>query len=262
MQAVADEHCLPCATLGDDYKTRVEAFQEKYNYSPQSGVVEEEEEAWGEITIEHPMFKGAKSVNKRVINIINLVADVPKGKLSYEHYEIKADYEATALNYTRRQRKSRRQEIEAYEILLEWLESNTLNIWTYEDEMEIIEAPKPVNTEDELVERVKGILGKPTFEEYGVLEKIGGKGDLAYISEGTVLAIEVKRVVGRPLKHSHYVEQQAIKYSKVWKTIMSPRWTVYAITYTEYGFTLIDVFGEPKFPKKFAPFLDNIKIAY
>jgi hypothetical protein len=208
------------------------------------------------------MFEGLDDIHPEIMNHVNIIVVLPENEIRYSHVGMMSRMVAEPAILTGRKQNRYKRKLRACEIVLNWMQHNTLDIWTYEDEMKITDPPAAVDREEDLAAKVKEILGKPTFEEYGVLEKIGGKGDLAYISEGTVLAIEVKRVVGRTLKHANRVEEQAIKYATVWKDIMSPRWTVYAITYTEYGFALVDVFGEPKFPKKFAALLDDIKITY
>jgi len=42
--------------------------------------------------------------------------------------------------------------------------------------------------------------------------------------------------------------------------VLRPDLTVYGITYTEYGFMLVEAFGEPRFPACIAEFLDSIPI--
>jgi hypothetical protein len=118
-----------------------------------------------------------------------------------------------------------------------------------------------VAEERELVDRVKAILGRPTYEEYVIIGQHIGAGDLFYESEGVALIVEVKRVTRRPSRFSREVVAQARKYSQV-VSILRPDLTVYGITYTEYGFSLVECFGEPLFPARFADFLDSVPILF
>jgi len=108
---------------------------------------------------------------------------------------------------------------------------------------------------------VKAILGRPTYEEYVIIGQHIGVGDLFYESEGVALIVEVKRVTRRPSRFSREVVAQARKYSQV-VSILRPDFTVYGITYTEYGFSLVECFGEPLFPARFADFLDSVPILF
>jgi hypothetical protein len=117
----------------------------------------------------------------------------------------------------------------------------------------------PGFAEELLVNEAKAILGKPTFEEYAIVDPTIGQGDLVYICCGVVLVVEVKCTRGRDPYYLEYVKFQATKYGNVWHILM-PHATVYSIIYTEKGFAMVDIHGSPKFPARFAEFLDNIKI--
>jgi len=115
--------------------------------------------------------------------------------------------------------------------------------------------------EDELIAAVKSVLGEPNNEQYTIVAQEFGQGDLLYKSEGVILIIECKRVKGRSGNYRTRVRRQAMKYAGVF-ALLRPKSTVYAITYTEYGFEIVDVHGEPRFPAKFAEFLDVVPIHY
>lgn len=186
MKQIADIHQLPCEGIDMSYEDRVQAFQEKYNYTPQGGSVTSGEES-------------EPSVWDLEFNI--------------------------------------------------------------EEQDSQISRVTAVSREDELSEAVKKVLGKPAHENI-VLGHISlGEVDLVYSSDEAMLVIECKRVVGRPGKYKKQVKQQAIKYAKV-MAALRPDLTIYGITYTEYGFLVVECIGEPVFPKRFAEFLDTVPIDY
>lgn len=112
-----------------------------------------------------------------------------------------------------------------------------------------------VACEDTLVERVIELLGLPNYREYCVINQCFGAGDLLYLYDGVALVIECKRVMGRKCNFKRKAKKQAVKYAQV-LNILRPDLTVYAIIYTEYGFLLVDCFGEPRFPAPIADLLD------
>ena len=122
-----------------------------------------------------------------------------------------------------------------------------------------ITLPKAVAHENELVQRVIQDLGRPAALEYTVILDCIGRGDLLYIDPEIAIVIECKRVIGRGSSHSKLVVDQAIKYANV-LAIVRPDLTVYGLTYTEYGYTIVEVIGEPRFPEKFAQLLDSAPI--
>jgi len=124
-----------------------------------------------------------------------------------------------------------------------------------------IAIPERVGNEEALIERVIEVLGQPKYHDYCVIDQCFGAGDLLYLYDGVALVIECKRVVGRSSRFKKKGKEQAIKYAQV-LSILRPDLTVYSIMYTEYGFMLIDCFGEPRFPAPIADFLDAIPIDY
>lgn len=260
MQQIAAEHDLPVPDLEITYEDRVETFQQKYRYKPQSGTIQTEEtEKLEEITKDHPMFYSFEDVSGKVVKQVNIFAHLELNDLRAANVEQLVKLRDGS--NTRGVRRAARINHLATKILCQWKNTNPLELWTFEDEMSVLTPPEACEEEDILVERVKQVLGKPTFEEYDVVVGHGGKGDLVYISNGTILVIECKRIVGRPYKFAKYVEFQAMKYGKIFAELSPPSVTVYCITYTEYGFTIVDIHGEPKFPRKFAQLLDSIPLA-
>lgn len=259
MKQIAAEHDLPVPDLEVTYEERVENFKNKYTYKPQSGTIQsDEEEKLSEITKDHPMFLCYEDVSNAVVRQVNIFAHMDLNELRATNVEQLVTLRDGSL--TKGVRRKARINHLATKILCQWKNTNPLEIWTFEDEMSVITPPQACSEEDILVDRVKEVLGNPTFEEYDVLGGLGGKGDLVYISNGVILVIECKRIVGRPYKFAKYVEYQAMKYGKIFADISPPSVTVYCITYTEYGFTIVDMHGEPKFPRKFAQLLDTIPL--
>jgi len=186
MKQIAEEANLYCLTLDQDFDDRVQAFKEKYEYTPQSGTIESEPDDEG-FTIESVAFDASS--------------------------------------------RSSVSELSA------------------------------VSQEDTLIASVKSILGSPAYEQYDIISTNFGQGDLLYQFENVYLVIECKRVVGRNGSYRRKVRQQAMKYANV-IAILRPDATIYAITYTEYGFEIVDVHGELIFPAVYEEFLDAIPITF
>lgn len=117
-----------------------------------------------------------------------------------------------------------------------------------------------MESERTLIDRVKEVLGKPSEEEYVVISTNFGAGDLMYLNEDVILAIECKRVIGRP-GQTCKVQQQAIKYATILHKLR-PECCVYGITYTEYGFRLVEVLGKPRLCSKFKEFLTHVSVEF
>jgi len=186
MKQIAEEANLYCLTLDQDFDDRVQAFKEKYEYTPQSGTIESEPDDEG-FTIDSVAFDASS--------------------------------------------RSSVSELSA------------------------------VSQEDTLIASVKSILGSPAYEQYDIISTNFGQGDLLYQFENVYLVIECKRVVGRNGSYRRKVRQQAMKYANV-IAILRPDATIYAITYTEYGFEIVDVHGELIFPAVYEEFLDAIPITF
>jgi hypothetical protein len=75
------------------------------------------------------------------------------------------------------------------------------------------------------------------------------------------MVIECKRVVGRPEHFAQKVVEQAKRYGSVVRAL-KPNYTVYSLTYTEFGFQIVDVQGDLTFPERFAHVLDNADIRW
>jgi hypothetical protein len=118
--------------------------------------------------------------------------------------------------------------------------------------------PEAASSEQILIDRVKEVLGKPKREEYVIISQEYGAGDLLYESENVLLVIECKRVLGRSGQYTK-AKKQAKKYASLFH-ILRPECCVYAIMYTEYGFRVVDVFGELMICSKFEEFLDHISV--
>jgi len=117
-----------------------------------------------------------------------------------------------------------------------------------------------VESENTLKERVKEVLGKPSYEEYVIISTSFGAGDLMYFNDGVILVVECKRIIRRAGQASK-VRDQAIKYATVFHTLR-PECCVYAITYTEYGFRVVEIFGEQRVSSKFEEFLDHVAVEF
>lgn len=115
--------------------------------------------------------------------------------------------------------------------------------------------------EQMLIDRTKQILGQPKAENMILGASDLGEIDLLYMDNEIAIVVECKRVIGREPKHAIKVKQQAIKYANV-ISVLCPELTVYGVTCTEYGFTIVECCGEPRFPARYEEFLDNTPIAF
>jgi hypothetical protein len=227
MKEIARRADLPCRTLDDDYDTRVADWKKKY--VPQMGKVFDAEEWYTERIV-------GKSLKQVYVMLGSMLGNTNPDKHRNEKIRI-----------TRRA-------IHDFE----------LDNFSVPDSIAISDSSSSQGTlavgdEEILCSRVKEVLGKPWKEEYPVIDRGIACGDLLYVFEGVYLVIECKRVVGRHGSYMRKVREQAIKYAKVLEACQ-PTMTVYGLTYTEYGFELVECFGEPRFPAKIADFLDNVKI--
>jgi hypothetical protein len=227
MKEIARRADLPCRTLDDDYDTRVADWKKKY--VPQMGKVFDAEEWYTERIV-------GKSLKQVYVMLGSMLGNTNPDKHRNEKIRI-----------TRRA-------IHDFE----------LDNFSVPDSIAISDSSSSQGTlavgdEEILCSRVKEVLGKPWKEEYPVIDRGIACGDLLYVFEGVYLVIECKRVVGRHGSYMRKVREQAIKYAKVLEACQ-PAMTVYGLTYTEYGFELVECFGEPRFPAKIADFLDNVKI--
>jgi len=132
--------------------------------------------------------------------------------------------------------------------------------WSTETEPLYREEVEAVAEEDTLIDRTKAILGIPTCENIVMGAQFLGEIDLLYLDSQVALVIECKRVVGRAAEHAEHVKKQAIKYAGV-IALLRPDLTVYGITCTEMGYMLEECIGEPRFPRRFADFLDKVPIS-
>lgn len=226
MQEIARRADLPCRTLDEDFDDRVEQW--KHKYVPQSGRT----------------FNGEAWYEKKLIG---------KSQVELEMLHDAIIHNPTVLY------KEERLALIARTIRDLELDSFTVPSVEVHSQDSISSCTTACDEEAELVKRVKSVLGKPTFEEYPFITNSLGAGDLLYMTEEVVLVIECKRVVGRASSFKLHVKEQAIKYAKALE-VLRPDMTIYGITYTEYGFTVVECFGEPRFPKRFAEFLDNVPI--
>jgi hypothetical protein len=234
MRQIADECELPCRTLDKDYDSRVEEW--KLKYKPQAGKI----------------FDIVKWCDKFQVNVKNT-----QELLMLKHQILHSAHDKHA--------------VEKLDIINERLHemsyfSREADSYGYscseeEDESVISELtlPEAVTQEDELMRRVISDLGRPTAIEYTIILNNIGKGDLLYLDNEIAIVIECKRVIGRKSSYARVVVDQAVKYANV-LAIVRPDLTVYGMTYTEYGYTIVEVIGEPKFPQKFAQLLDNAPI--
>lgn len=195
MQQIAAAHDLPCEGVDISYEERVEAFKEKYDYKPQSGYVD-----WDDDEDDFALC----------------------GVQEHSAWDLEFDFES-------------------------------------EEEETQTSSVEAVSTEELLEEAVIEKLGEPVCQNAVLGNLCFGEVDLIYNSDDVILVIECKRVVGRLSKYKREVKEQAVKYATV-MSILRPDCTVYGITYTEYGFELVECFGEPRFPAKYADLLDNVFI--
>jgi len=247
MSKIAKKCRLTSDALGKDYWERVEEW--KLKYQPQAGVIETPEIL--DITDKnHPIYGGEKvhkNVRKRVAELISEPESVLR-----DLYNLSTIMSTITARITAR----------ACEYILDYRGCVPVDVWNYSDDsVSTIEDPEPVPNENELIDEVKAILGKPTAEEYVVVAPQFGKGDLLYVNGNTIMVIECKRVIGRPNHFAQKVVDQAKKYGAVVRAL-KPDHTVYSLTYTEFGFQIVDVQGDLTFPERFAHVLDNADIRW
>jgi hypothetical protein len=124
-----------------------------------------------------------------------------------------------------------------------------------------ISVVEAVPDEEILLDRSVALLGKPQYRNFVLGSTCFGEIDLLYEADGVLLVIECKRVVGRGHGCMKKVKSQAIKYANT-LAILRPTATIYGLICTEYGHLLVETIGEPKFPEKYADFLDNVAIDF
>jgi len=227
MKEIARRANLPCRTLDDDFDTRVDQWKQKY--VPQMGRVFNAE-AWYERKCAGRSMEMLQHMRNSIQH--NFAVNDREDKLAVIDRTIR-DLE-----------------------LDEFTVPATISVKSSTVNSTVTEA---VSEESILCNRVRSILGKPMLAEYPVISQCFGEGDLLYVYDDVALVIECKRVVGRHSMFKQKVKEQAIKYAKVVE-VLRPDLTVYGITYTEYGFMLVEAFGEPRFPACIAEFLDSIPI--
>ena len=232
MKQIAEVHDLPCRTLEDDYDSRVAEW--KLKYKPQMGKIFDLNK-WAKQKQIH--FRGIQNLLNFKHNIITNGND--------KHMDKKLELINERLHE------------------LSHCEGDSYGFSCSEEDddstISEITLPKAVAHENELVQRVIQDLGRPAALEYTVILDCIGRGDLLYIDPEIAIVIECKRVIGRGSSHSKLVVDQAIKYANV-LAIVRPDLTVYGLTYTEYGYTIVEVIGEPRFPEKYAQLLDSAPI--
>ena len=134
-------------------------------------------------------------------------------------------------------------------------QSGEITVWS-QDTISTFSLTEACPSEDILINRVIDVLGEPQVKNSAMGSLCLGEVDMVYVHHEIILVIECKRVVGFP-ENAIKVKAQAIKYANAISTLR-PELTIYGITYTEYGFTLVECIGEPRFPAKYADFLDNV----
>jgi len=241
MLKVASKAGIVSDYLEKSYDEHVEDWKKKYE--PQSG----ELSCPGVTDLmnsKHQIYRGEKVSARLKVSVIKLSA--------YSDDDLRKFYNSGKFLGT----KVAGLRCKACELILAYRKSVPLDVWEHTVcSMSTIEEPKPIGTEDELVQDVKGILGKPLAEEYTIIDERFGAGDLLYCSEKTILVIECKRVIGRHPSFAEKVIKQALRYGRVMKAL-KPDHTVYSMTFTEHGFEIVDVQGEITFPEKFVDVLD------
>jgi len=234
MQQIAEIHNLPCRTLDDDYDSRVEEW--KLKYKPHAGKRFNQEIWCNRMNVNTRSLQDLLMLKHQVMHTPNDANAFTKLELINERLHEMSHFSREADSY-------------GYSCL-------------DDDENSIISEitiPQAVTQEDELLRRVICDLGKPTAMEYSIILNNIGKGDLLYMDNEVAIVIECKRVIGRNSCCTKLVVEQAIKYANV-LAIVRPDLTVYGITYTEYGYTIVEVIGEPRFPEKYAQLLDTAPI--
>lgn len=238
---------IESAELSRSYEERVEAW--KLKYEPQSGSVCDSLDYTID-DVHHPIYGGVK-YTREVRSAVQNYCSMPYSRL----VEI---YNEKALVPTKSSRNCRK----AIHLVIKYRQEVPIDIWEASVcSMSTVSTPEAVRTEDELVQDVKDVLGEPTAEEYIVISTNFGKGDLLYVEDDVALVIECKRVVGRLPVFAEKVVKQALRYGNVMKALR-PELTVYSMTFTEHGFVVVDVQGEPKFPARFADVLDIAEIHF
>lgn len=227
MKEIARRANLPCRTLDDDFDDRVAQWKEKY--VPQMGKVFDPR-TWYDEKIAGKSLSQLRQMEKCITNQTNGMFQ-QQCKLAIVRRAI-GDYEED-----------------------EFTPPSTIDM----SDQTISEVTEPVSDEQILCERVTEVLGKPSLAGYDVIRPDFGEGDMLYLYPGVALVIECKRVVGRKARFRQEVKEQAIKYANVIAMLRGDL-TVYGITYTELGFTLVECIGEPRFPEAIAAFLDTIHI--
>jgi hypothetical protein len=234
MQQIAAECELPCRTLDQDYDSRVEEW--KLKYKPQAGK-RFDQDAW---------------CNKMNVNTRDL-----QDLLMLKHQVMHTPSDANAF------RKLELINERLHELSHFSLEADSYGYSCLDDDensdISEITIPQAITQEDELLRRVICDLGKPTAMEYSIILDNIGRGDLLYMDNEVAIVIECKRVIGRNSCYTKQVVEQAIKYANA-LAVVRPDLTVYGLTYTEYGYTIVEVIGEPKFPEKYAQLLDSAPI--
>jgi hypothetical protein len=247
MKIVAERANLPVPGLNVTYEDRVADWKEKY--APQSGEIEEQPT---------PILSSAD-----LDEWFELLDDLPENMLVKINATLKKDISERS----RQKLTLKRDYLVDFLVDFVSVESDSLGYSFSIGDISEISAitepliiPEPVADENTLIEDTIAILGNPTGKNFQLGLCSLGEMDLLYIRDGVALVIECKRVVGRTSKFRHEVVDQAIKYSTV-VSILRPDLTVYGITCTEYGYTIVESFGEPLFPAFCAEFLDNIPVA-
>jgi hypothetical protein len=247
MSKVATKCRLTSEAFDKGYWDRVEEW--KLKYEPHAGVLESPEVP-DLMDRDHPIYCGEKvhkNVRTRVVELFNEPESVLR-----DLYNLSTIMSSTTARITTR----------ACEFILDFRGCVPVDVWDYSDgSVSTIEEPEPIPHENELIEEVKAVLGKPTAEEYVVVAPQFGKGDLVYVNGNTIMVIECKRVIGRHQQFAQKVVDQARKYGAVLRAL-KPNHTVYSLTYTEFGFQIVDVQGDITFPEKFAHVLDNADIRW
>jgi len=246
MKEVATKANLPVPALDMTYADRVEAWKDKY--SPQSGEIEVDHLSTPEAL--ETWFQELKDEPAVVLRRLNFMLENAPKLNSRERVIARRDY--------------------LVEFLLDFVsvEHDSLGFsFSIGDDSSVVSkiteppsTPESVAKEDTLLDRTVELLGKPSGRNFTLGLCTLGEIDLLYIRDGVALVIECKRVVGRASKYKKEVEHQAIKYTNA-VSVLRPDLTVYGITCTEYGYTIVECFGEPRFPAFCADFLDYTPVA-
>jgi len=215
MKTIAVEHNLPVRDLELSFDDRVEAWKDKY--VPQSG---EKLESRSTESLIANATRVSNKLSKRV------------GLHDCNGWIVEMARMSTELN----------------ERLVVPTGPSQPVVYDAEDEISELTRATPVTTEDELQDQVVKFIGKPLAREYTVFADCIGKGDLLYRDKNTYLVIETKRIVGRE-DQMDKVRMQARKYASSLHKLQ-PNGTVYALTYTELGFSFVKKYGVAPIPAK------------